>query len=72
MPTQRTQDIWLATEGVNCPEPGCAAQRGMPYRRLDGGEGNRRKNNNAHRARILAAKNGLARTRTELTPDRTL
>jgi hypothetical protein len=56
MPTRRTLDIRRAIEKVACPEPGCAAPRGTPCRRLDGGEQNRRKNNNAHKARIDAAK----------------
>ena len=54
MPTQRTLDIRYAIETVACP--GCAAPQGTPCRRLDGGEQNRRKNNNAHKARIVAAK----------------
>lgn len=58
MPTQRTLDIRRAIERVACPEPGCAAQQGTPCRRLDGGEQNRRKNNNAHATRIAAAKRG--------------
>ena len=54
MPTKRTLDIWLAIEKVDCPT--CNAQRGTPCRRLDGGEKNRYNNNNAHKARIIAAK----------------
>lgn len=54
MPTQRTLDIRDAIEKVACPD--CKAPRGTPCRRLDGGEHNRRKNNNAHKARIAAAK----------------
>jgi hypothetical protein len=56
MPTERTLDIRRAIQTVACPEPGCAALRGTPCRRLDGGERNRRKNNNAHKARIIASK----------------
>lgn len=55
MPTQRTLDIRMAIEKVACPEPACAAPRGMPCRRLDGGDRNRRKNDNAHKTRIVAA-----------------
>ncbi len=58
MPTQRTLEIRRAIREVACPEPGCAAPRGTPCRRLDGGEANRRKNNNAHAARIALAKQG--------------
>lgn len=53
MPTQRTLDIWLAIERVDCPV--CNARRGIPCRRLDGGEQNRHKNNNVHKDRIVAA-----------------
>ena len=56
MPARRTLDTRHAIEKAACPEPGCAAPRGTPCRRLDGGEQNQRKNNNAHKARIDAAK----------------
>jgi hypothetical protein len=56
MPTQRTLDIRRAIQTVDCPERGCSAPRGTPCRRLDGGERNRRKNNNEHKARIIASK----------------
>jgi hypothetical protein len=54
MPTQRTLDIWLTIERVDCPV--CKARQDTPCRRLYGGEKNRYKNNNAHKARIVTAK----------------
>jgi hypothetical protein len=60
MPTQRTLDIWLTIERVDCPV--CKARQDTPCRRLDGGEKNRYKNNNAHKARIVTAKKGLTRS----------
>ena len=54
MPTQRTPDTWLTIERVDCPV--CKARQDTPCRRLDGGEKNRYKNNNAHKARIVTAK----------------
>jgi hypothetical protein len=55
VPARQIEETRYAIATVACPEQGCKAPQGTPYRTLDGGEKNRSKNNYAHKARRVAA-----------------